>query len=282
MLLEAAIWSLEYRQHKYSKNYKQKMTQMKMEKKGQIAIFVVIAIVIVGVILAVMLYPKLSEIVAPKEISPKGYLEDCIQPVLKDNVELLASQGGYKVPEGTIWFNDKKVKYLCYTSDYFKTCVVQEPMIKGHFEEELQSMLKEQASRCVRSMKTEYEKRGYSISLGEISSNVSIVSRDIKVTFYTPMTIAKEDTSMKFSEIDAEIESEMYDLLYIAHSIVDFESTYGDSETTTYVNYYPDVKVKKVLMEDGSKVYILSNIITKESFTFAVRSLVWPAGYGTA
>ncbi len=251
-----------------------------MNKEGQIAIFVIIAIVIVGIILVVLLYPRIQNIVAPKEISPKSYLETCIEPDLKGNVELLAKQGGYRFPDGVIMFNENKVKYLCYTSDYYKTCVVQQPMIKTHFESELAAMTKEQADKCIKSLSSEYEKKGYSVSLSDISSNVSIIPGKIRVAFKVPMTITKEETKQTFNEIDAEIKSEMYNLLFIAHSIVDFEATYGDSEITTYANYYPDIKIEKIKTEDGSKIYIITDVVTKESFTFASRSLVWPAGYG--
>ena len=71
----------------------------------------------------------------------------------------------------------------------------------------------------------------------------------------------------------------MYDLLLIAESIVQFESTLGDSETTDYLNYYPDLSISKIKLGDGSKVYTLKDVVTNEQFRFATRSLVWPAGY---
>ena len=36
----------------------------------------------------------------------------------------------------------------------------------------------------------------------------------------------------------------------------------------------------KIVMTEGSKIYILTNTKTKDKFTFATRSLSWPAGYG--
>ena len=72
----------------------------------------------------------------------------------------------------------------------------------------------------------------------------------------------------------------MYDLIMTSVSIIDYESTYGDSETTLYMQYYPDLKIEKTKLSDGTTIYVLTNVISKESFTFASRSLAWPPGYG--
>ncbi|MBS3066021.1 hypothetical protein J4229_03180 [Candidatus Pacearchaeota archaeon] len=63
-----------------------------MWKKGQIAIFVIIALAIVGAIIVIVSYPQISTIVSPKEISPQSYLSSCIEPDVKEAVEALARQ----------------------------------------------------------------------------------------------------------------------------------------------------------------------------------------------
>jgi hypothetical protein len=72
----------------------------------------------------------------------------------------------------------------------------------------------------------------------------------------------------------------MYDLLAIATSIIDFETTYGDSETTIYMDYFRNVKVEKNKLSEGTTIYTLTDRNTLEEFKFASRSLVYPAGYG--
>ena len=72
----------------------------------------------------------------------------------------------------------------------------------------------------------------------------------------------------------------MYELLFTAANIIDFESSLGDSATELYLQYYPDIKIYKNNLGDGSTIYKIENVISGESFTFASRSLAWPAGYG--
>lgn len=260
-------------------NYKHNLSFFRMDKKkGQVAIFVIIALVIIAVIVVLMLYPGPGPTPGGEGVfSPNSYLTQCIEPEIKPVVEMLASKGGYANPEGALEYEGEKIKYLCYTAEYYKTCVVQQPMIKEHFEKELNEIIEPKAKECADGLKKEYERQGYSVSMPSVMTNVSIEPKDIIVEFNAPMTISK-DTTQTFDKIKVALKSEIYDLLMLTESIVDYESTYGDSETTAYISYYPDLSMKKIKLSDGSKVYTLRNVVTNESFRFASRSLSWPPG----
>ena len=107
------------------------------EKRGQLTISVIIAIILIaGIILLFFFRSRLTGIFGG-EFSPQGYLAQCIEPEIKQYTKVLAAQGGYQRPEGFILYQGNKIQYLCYTNDYYKTCVVQQPMIKQNFEKEL-------------------------------------------------------------------------------------------------------------------------------------------------
>lgn len=264
----------------HQNNYKQKYADFGMwkeGKKGQVTIFIIVAIVIVLVVLAVFLYPRIS-ITGAQEFSPNNYLKSCMEPGVKESAVLLGKNAGYSNPEGFIVNNGEKIKYLCYTNKYYEQCVVQQPMIRENFEKELQGMINSKAQGCIKSLKAEYESRGYGVSAGGAESSVSIVPGKIKINIRAPITITKEE-SKTFREFDIDYESNMYDLIMIAMSIVDYETTYGDSETTVYMQYYPDLKIEKETLSDGSRIYRITNVITDERFVFATRSVAWPPGY---
>src|SRR3989338_5094639 len=253
---------------------------VKVSKRGQIAIFVIIAIVIIAVILVIMLYPKIK-IITGGTPSPEEFLKSCIVNDVKSSVDLLAKQGGYANPEGFYVYNDQKIKFLCYTNEYYKTCVVQQPMIETHFEQEMDRILEPKARDCLTKLKQEYESRGYSITGNFIDAKTGIEQGKIKVIFNSPLTVTKASTE-RFNDFEIGIDSKMSDLLAIAQSIVEFESVYGDSETTAYIKYYPDLRIEKIKLSEGTKIYKLSDVITKEEFVFASRSLSWPPGYGVS
>lgn len=249
-------------------------------KRGQIAIFVIMAAVIVAIILLIVFYPKLPSSLGGGEVSPVTFLSSCIQPDLKNNVVKLGNTGGYTNPDAYLEYQGDKIQYLCYTSDNYKTCVVQQPLIKENFERQLDSMMKNKVNECMQSLKQEYISRGYDINIGSIDGKTTVNPQNILISINSPITVTKADSTKSFAGFNVAIPSKMYDLLMIATSIIDYESTLGDSETTLYIQYYPDLIIEKTRLGDGSKVYSLSDAVTKEKYRFATRSLAWPPGGG--
>ena len=260
------------------KSYKQDYALKEM-KKGQVTIFVIAAVVIVvGAVLIFLFRGQISETIFG-EVTPNSFLSECVEDEVRGYVETLAKQGGYNEPEGYIMWKDYRVKYLCYTSKYYEPCLVQQPMIKQHFEDELREMIGGSVRGCVQEMKETFEGRGYEVSApSSVSYDVKIVPRNIQILVDAPISLTK-DTTQTFTEFEINMRSEMYGLLMIATSIIDYESTYGDSETSIFIQYYPSL-IEKTKLTDGSKIYVVRDVTTHESFTFASRGLSWPAGYG--
>ncbi len=247
-----------------------------MKKEGQISIFVIVAIIIVGVVVAIFLFPQINVFVG--DVEPNSYLRDCIEEDARETMEVLALQAGYTNPESFVNYQDNKFTYLCYTSENYKTCVVQQPLIKGHFEKELKAQIEPRAQQCVQDLKEAYERKGYSVKAGVGELNVSFIPGKLVFDFINPMTIEKEGVQT-FRKFTTSINTEMYDLILTASSIIDFESTLGDTDTLLYIKYYPDLKIEKI-KRDGDTLYTLSDVVTGDKFSFASRSLVWPSGYG--
>lgn len=253
---------------------------MGMKKRGQVTVFIIVGLVIaVGVLLVYLFYPGIKSSISG-EIIPNDFLRNCVEQDVRDGVTLLAKQGGYANPQGYLYYGGNNVKYLCYNSEYYLPCVVQQPLIVSHFEKELGEITNAKTRGCVNELRAEYESRGYDVSqMPDVKTEVKILPKRINVKVEAPMTVTK-DTAQSFKEFDIDFESEMYDLLLIATNIIDFESTYGDSETSLYLKYYPDLEIDKIKLGEGSTFYRVKNSQTGEEFSFASRSGAWPAGYG--
>ena len=78
------------------------------------------------------------------------------------------------------------------------------------------------------------------------------------------------------------LNNNLYELVSITNSILNWESKYGDAETTVYMNYYHDLKVEKMKQSEGTTVYILTDKNNENKFQFASRSVAWPPGYGVS
>jgi len=246
-------------------------------KRGQLAVTIIVAIVIVAVVLVVFLFPRLN--ILTTEVNPSAFLSDCIGPDVEDVMDSIVLQGGYSEPDNYVLYEGNKIQYLCYTAGDFEPCVVQQPLLVSHIENEIKNYVQPRARQCVEDLRKRYERSGYDVQTTPGEIEVNIVPGSIGVEFLSPMTVSKENTQ-RFEKFAVSLDSEIYDLLLIAVSIIDFESSIGASETTLYIGYYPDLRIDKIRRADEGTVYKLSNVVTKDEFTFATRSLNWPAGYG--
>jgi len=245
-------------------------------KKGQVTLFVIIAILIVIAVL-IIFWPKLKQIIVP--LSPELNLQRCIESDLKKELNIITSNGGSRNPSLYFSYEGNKIEYLCYTNENYKTCVMQQPLLKQHIERELLDALKPKITECIESMKSNAESQGYEVVSINNNPSLQIEENDIKLTVNTNM-ILKKDNSIKINKVEAKIPSQIYDLLMITSSISNWEARYGDTDIVTYMLYYPDIKVEKYRQDDGTKIYILTNKNTKEKLVFATRSLNFPPGYG--
>jgi hypothetical protein len=248
----------------------------KMEKKGQLTIFIILAIIIVAVII-IIFYPRINQVFFAAK-TPQGFIESCISEDLQANIEKLENQGGSLNPENYIMYNDNKVEYLCYTNEYYTTCKMQQPMLKEHFESELKNSMQKKAEECVNSLVQDYKSKGYEVSSKNPEVSVELVLNNIKITINLDLVLKKESVE-SYNNLIILKNSDIYNLISIAQSILNWEARYGDSAPETFMQYYPDLRVQKLKQGEGSKIYIVGNRVNGENFIFASRSLSWPAGY---
>lgn len=246
-----------------------------INKKGQIAIFVIFAILVVAVVIFIFAFPQTN--VFSSNINPSSYLRDCIAPEIDNIKNILSEQGGYTTPDNYAMYKDLKLEYLCYTSEFYTPCIVQQPLLLRHVNNEMKKYIEPKAKQCFENLKDQYEKKGYEVRSGSSQINVSIVPQRITVDFIVPMTLIKEDTQT-FQKFSVAIDSNWYNLITVAVNIIQYESVFGDSETGLYISYYPNLKIEKTRRDDGSTIYLLSDVTSEDKFVFATRSLVWPRG----
>lgn len=245
------------------------------ERSGQVTIFVILALIVVGVIIVMFAFPSAN--VFSSEVNPSSYLRSCIEPEIEDIKDKLSIQGGYTNPDNYASYQDLRLQYLCYTSQYYVPCSVQQPLLLKHVQEEMRKHIEPRAKQCFEDLKDQYESRGYEVTSGQSQISVGIVPGSIIVDFIAPITLRKEDVQT-FEKFSVGISSQWYNLINIATNIIQYESTFGDSETSLYISYYPDLLIEKTRRDDGTTIYQLSYATTEDRFAFATKSLVWPQG----
>ena len=252
-----------------------------MKKRGQVTIFIIVAVMIV--ILAILIYlffPKIKSGLGFDEKNPSAFLQKCLEADLKEIIKKISLQGGSINPEHYYLYQDNKIEYLCYTSEYYVTCIMQQPMLKEHIENEISVGISEKAQQCLIELEKNYKSNGYQVELKNNLVEIELLPKRIVTKLNSSLVLTKAGEKTRYDSINFAVTNNLYEMVAIANSILNMEARYGNSETTIYMDYYPDLKVEKFKQTDGATIYILTDRNTENKFQFASRSLAWPPGYG--
>jgi len=252
----------------------------KENKRGQVTVFIIIAIIIIVVgLLIYLFYPKISSTFGGSFKNPQAFMQECLVDDLEDSIKMRSLQGGSLNPEHYILYDDTKVEYLCYTNKYYESCVMQRPFLDVYFEEELEREFREEINVCLDEMKKSYENQGYGAVLQKQDFDFEIQLDQIVLQTNTSLRLSKE-TVQTYDSFRVGFASNLFDFISVAESILTWEIKYGDAETTIYMDAHRDLKVEKKKQTDGTTIYILTNRDTEDKFQFASRSVAWPPGFG--
>ncbi len=258
-------------------------------KRGQVTIFIIIAILIVAIVALIFLYyPKIFSVKGTESSNPAAYIQKCVVEELENNIEIIRLQGGnYVTNENTGYFykkNDREdgthVRYLCYVNYVNnelpqRTCINQEPFLNKHIEFEIRDSIKETTDICFENLKKSYEDKGYSVILDRGELYVKILPEKILTDFNSTFSIKKQDESETFKEFKIETKSNLHNFIEITKSILIWEMNLGDSIPELYMYDNPYMRVEKHKKGDGIKVYIITDINTGEDFRFASKNQIY-------
>jgi hypothetical protein len=249
-------------------------------KNGQVTIFIIIGIIIVAVsILIYQFYPGLKSTLGIEESTPQTYIQSCVEDKLTETVNLISLQGGSVAPENYNLYQNDKIEYLCYIDEFYFPCIVQQPMLKQHIESEIKNEIDTTVNECFDLLEESYVGKGYSVELKTGTKKIELLPQKVASTFNYTFTITKGEDIQKYNSFSVVLNNNLYELTAIANSIIEWEANYGEAETSIYMNYYPNLKVEKILRSSGNKVYILTDRETGNKFQFAIQGQIWPAGY---
>lgn len=251
-----------------------------MEKKGQVTIFIIIAILIVVMgVLAYLFFPQIKSTLSGGATNPQIFIEECIEEEIADAVEAISLHGGSIEPEFFSIFNEVEIRNLCYTAEYCALCSMQEPQLKPSIEREIQEEIEPALDDCFDSLVDNYKNRGYTVLLTPGTVDIELLPQRVVSTFDYDLTLTKEDTET-YDSFSVVLNNNLYELISIANSILTLEAALGSADVTVYMDLYSHLKVEERLLSDGTNIYIITDRNTGDKFQFASRSMVLSgAGY---
>jgi hypothetical protein len=249
-----------------------------MNKRGQVTVFVILGIVILAAVFFVFYFlgDNLVERTNQKvdiEVQPlKTYVQDCLEKISEEALDLIGRQGGVTDPVNYRLYDGDKVNYLCHTPLDLALCNNLYPDLKGNIITEVNEYVELRLKQCVDI--SLFEDAGYKIEEGEIKVNTEIFYEKTVIEVEYPLTITKQDVTVKENDFKVEIDNGLGRILSVVKDIVESETTVGYFENLLYmVAVRGEVEIEKQVRDD-TMIYIINNWQSDYKFKFAVRNLV--------
>ena len=247
-------------------------------KRGQLTLFILIGIFIllVGTISIYFYNPSIFSFGGPNVNT--NTFEFCVKESLDNLVVNLSKTGGFTGSYFNKTHMGISVPYVCYSDEYYKPCVVQTPFLENVFKESFENSIEEGVQKCYDKFIGDFKRQGYKVREGGINLDVEILAEEIVLDVQAPLSILDGDSSSSFEKITLEIPTPIYSILSLANTIVSSETTVGDFDLVQSQLYYPNMIVNTFKPGDGTVIYVINQGDIK--YKFAIRSYVFPPGYG--
>ncbi|MEK6878187.1 MAG: hypothetical protein AABY22_01190 [Nanoarchaeota archaeon] len=253
----------------------------KRGEKAQVTIFVIIALLVIVLVIALIIFRKdiLPATFGSSAENPEEYIDSCIKDKVQEAADILIENGGYINPELNITLDGKETAYLCYTSNYYRNCVNQNPMLITSLENEIKNYIRDDLNNCFQDLKIELQDKGYSVALSEGNFDVELSTRRVVLNIDREISFSKAEESRRVENFRSALSHPIYDLAIVAQEIVSQEVKYCNFESVGFMLLYSDFNIKRFKTGTLSTVYTVTHKPTEKQFKFAVRGCVIPPGF---
>lgn len=251
-----------------------------LNKKGQMIIFVIVAMLLVASIIIIFLIFRSPQLTTRQSFEdPESFLDTCVRDSLREKIDIMIPQGGFVNPTDYVIYNDIKTPYLCKNINYYEPCITQYPRYITRLQEELEFYITEDIQSCFILFEEELDKRNYQHSGGDLEIEVTLKPGVIETLILRDFTFSRDGSVRTFDSFDISLRSPLYDLAYIANEITSQEARYCYFEYVGHNILYNKFDIKKDTMSDSTKVYSILHKPTQQEMNIATRGCVIPAGF---
>ena len=248
-------------------------------RKSQITIFVILAlIIVVAIALGVVLFKKPVSVINIEE-DPQAFIESCVKDSIEKHEQIILDNNGYpNITSNFLLYENEKVPFLCTSSQFYVPCVNQEPMLVESIRRKLEDRIKLDAKNCFETLIKDLRKKGYNIQEGNMSLNVILRSGKIGVDINKKIVMTKGENSQIIESWRTFLPSPLFNLIDTARNIVNYESTLCEFNDMVWMNFFPAIRIIRFITSEGSKVYLLTDKESEKELKIAIRTCVLPAG----
>jgi len=249
-----------------------------MNRRGQITIFIIIALIIIVIIAMLFLVLKTPTSEKVDEENPQAFIESCARGATEEALELLMPQGGFIEPLNYKLHQNEKINYLCYTNEYYQTCSTQTPMFVEHIEKEIKDYIEPRVVSCFKVLESRFESR-YDVKTSDMNLNVDLESKQVVIDIKKGFEMTRGDNVRTFNNFRTIIVNPIYEFARLSLKISSEESKSCDFDYVNYVMLYPEIDIRKFVTGDAVRIYTLKEKKSNQEFKFALRNCILPPGF---
>lgn len=268
-----------------------KWGELFLTNKGQITIFVIVAILIVAIVGLFFLFRTgLLEnlgIGGRGEANVNAFLSSCIEEKTREGINEISLSGGkienplnvrFLFDEDERYYN---ISYLCYTSSNYIPCVNQNPVLIKTFGDEIKDYISDEMETCFNELKDSFEDQGFDVnpSSGLNDFDVELMPKKITIKTDSEFILTKNEETTTQKNFEIIISSRSYEILQVVQEIANQEAEFCNFNLDGFMLTYPKFKIEKWSLNDKGVIYTVRYIDTNEKFRFAVRSCFIPPGF---
>lgn len=263
---------------------KERISKFTRQKKGQVTIFVIIAILLISAIVLFFVFrtqitPQKGESV---ETNINSFLSSCLNDNIQERIKLLAIQGGYAEPLGIdFMFNNegvsRKIPYLCYAQESGSLCMNQEPMLMQHLKNEMKDYLADDIRNCFDELTQSLESSGYVVDATYRTAEIDLTQKKALIKFDAQLALTKGDETTRHENFEVSVPTRIYELANAVHDILNKEAdscSFGNYGFIVYIIFHPQFNIERIQTANSDIIYIIQHPVSEEEFRFAVRNCV--------
>lgn len=242
------------------------------KKKAQVTIFIILAVLIVGIVIGYIILKKFTNEPGGEDIEVvihddyiKEFIFDCIKDTSSESLEIIGIQGGYyNQPD---YYKDIGWAFIPI---YYNRGIISYPD-KNLVENELAAFVDDNLENCLNSF--DYE--NYELTYKSSKTIAQINKDNVKFTTDLPLTLTKNNNRVRFQLKDHTviINSLLYDILDVSKFITD---SHNDNSDLLCINCVTDMANEKDLYvdvfeygDDKTELVVISeNKTGSESYIF--------------
>lgn len=249
--------------------------------RAQVTIFIIIGIVIVAAILMIMYFSGVIDSSNKSTKNPKGFIEDCMLNSVKESEQILLESNLYpnSNSDNYIVFNKEKIPFLCTASEFYSTCVPQDPAMFLRIKNIMENKVARDVDVCLKKMYKDLRSEDYTVTNTRGVVKVDIFKDAIKIDLNETLHVAKGDSSYDITKFSKTYSTSFYDMIKLAQTIVNYETTFCEFNKLNWMNSNNGILIYTTRTSDQTKVYTLRDRLTEREIKFAIKTCVYRLGY---